>query len=45
MTALPSGPELFVVLLSLLFLLFPGAYLYMMVRERRPLARLKRRWR
>ncbi|MDR9382572.1 MAG: hypothetical protein RI560_13000 [Natronomonas sp.] len=45
MTVLPSGPELFVVLLSLLFLLLPGAYLYMMVRERRPLTQLGRRWR
>jgi hypothetical protein len=43
MTALFSGPALFVVLISLLFLALPGAYLYMMVRERRPLARLRRR--
>ena len=41
--ALLSGPALFVALLSIIFLAFPAAYLYMMIRERRVFARLFRR--
>jgi hypothetical protein len=34
MSDLLAGPVLFVVLLSVVFLLFPCAYLYMALRER-----------
>jgi hypothetical protein len=37
-----TGPELFVVLLAVVFLAFPCLYLYMALRERGVLDRLRR---
>lgn len=42
MSELLSGPALFVILLSVVFLAFPSFYLYMALRERRVFERYLR---